>query len=469
MNYYTEAITDIPMNEMEIWNILLDAGYETYLVGGAVRDILLDESPKDYDFATKATPAEIEKVFKGSDFKLDYVGANFGVMIVNGVEVATFRGDRYFGGGDKDVEITYVDTIEEDLSRRDFTINAMALDIKGNLIDPFWGEDDLLGHVCPMISFVGNPEDRINEDPNRMLRAFRFASRLNGELWFDDFDAIVDLVEEGKFELIAPERIRLEIIKTLESTKNTSMFWEFLRASGILKIIFPEMEDGFGHDHGNHHSEDVWTHNMLAGDHIETSNPLLKFAGYLHDIGKPSSYDSENGTFYEHHKLGADIIRRRLTDLKFANHEIRYIVNLVLIHMDGTRGMSDKARRRFKNKLNRYDLHWNDYLAIRIADRHANLSRPDFTDDQIQDYVNMFTMEEKVPFSVNDLAVSGGDIIRIFDLEPGPIVGQIQRSMLEFVLDHGENFNKVNELVFNVGEIGFGLRANIDKLTELVE
>jgi tRNA nucleotidyltransferase/poly(A) polymerase len=467
MTVYKEGISIIPEVEMSIWNALIDAGYDTYLVGGAVRDILLGKYPDDYDFATQATPEEIEKVFSSitdKNYKLDFVGESFGVMIVNGVEVATFRGDRYFGGGDKDVEITYVNTIEEDLSRRDFTINAMALDIQGNLIDPFWGEDDLLSHNSPMITFVGNPEDRINEDPNRMLRAFRFASRLNGTIGTYDFDCIVESVERGKFDLVSPERIRMEIIKTLDRAEKASTFWEYLRISGILNIILPELADCFEHDHGNHHTEDVWTHNMLTGDYITFGNPLLRLAAFLHDVGKPAAYDPVKRTFYEHHIKSAEIVRRRLTDMKFSNNEIRYVVNLVLIHMDGTRGMSGKARRRLKNKLERYGLHWAEYLAIRVADRHANLSRPDFTDEQVQDYIDMFTIEEEVPFSVHDLALSGGDIIRIFGLEPGPIVGEIQRSMLEFVLDHGENFNKVNELVFNVGEMGFGLRANLDEL-----
>jgi len=464
MNYYNKNISNIPRNEMTIWNALLRAGYETYLVGGAVRDILLGNTPKDYDFATKATPAQIGQVFVDSEFKMDYVGASFGVMIVAGVEVATFRGDRYFGNGDKDVEITYVDTIEEDLSRRDFTMNAMALSIEGELIDPFWGEDDLLGNDTPMIRFVGNAEDRIMEDPNRILRAFRFAASLGGIIDNDTFNAITKAVDDNVVSMIAPERIRLEIMKTMSNAEQASIFWDFLLSSGILREILPELADCYQHEHGNHHHEDVWTHNMLAGDYIEIDYPLTKLAGYLHDVGKPASYDPENGTFYEHHILGADIIRKRLTDLKFSNDEIRFVVNLILIHMDGTREMTAKARRRLKNKLNRYGLHWEEYLAIRIADRHANLSRPDFTINQICDYIEMFTMEEEVPFSVNDLAVSGGDIIRIFHLEPGPIVGEIQREMLKFVIDHGEEFNNVNELIFNIGEIGFGLRADLEEI-----
>jgi len=225
--------------ERTIWQALLGAGYDTYIVGGAVRDYLLGEDPKDIDFATHATPAQINQVFKDSEFKLDFVGASFGVMLISGVEVATFRGDRYFGGGDKDVEITYVDTIEEDLARRDLTINAIAYDSSGNIVDPFGGRADLEKGI---IRFVGDAEDRINEDPNRIFRALRFTARFDFELADDTWDAITVAVDEGIIDGIAPERIRLEILKTLESTKKASVFWELLFASNILDYIFPELQ-----------------------------------------------------------------------------------------------------------------------------------------------------------------------------------------------------------------------------------
>jgi len=461
-----EFLNKVPQKESIIWKTLIDAGYQTYLVGGAVRDILLCESPKDFDFATKATPSDISNVFENSNFKLDFVGASFGVMMIDDIEVATFRGDRYFGGGDKDVEITYVDNIDEDLSRRDFTINAMAMSPNGNLIDPFDGEADLINHDSIIIRFVGNPEDRINEDPNRIMRAFRFSARFDADFARTTAVALNNNID--KVNMIAPERIRLEIIKTLKSTKDSSIFWELLRNSGALDIIFPEMGYGWKHDHGNHHPEDVWTHNMLAGDYIKGERPLLKLAGYLHDVGKPASYDPEKRTFYEHHTMGADIIRERLSLLKFSNEEIRYIVNLTLVHMDGTRGMSDKARRRLKNKLGRYDINWEEYLTIRVADRHANLSRPDFTVKQINDYIEMFTIDEVVPISVNSLVLSGGQIIDIFNLTPSPIVGNIQRELLRLVVENGDQFNTIPRLVDHIMDV-FDIEPDFIKVQKLTK
>jgi len=466
---YIDEIMKVPEKEMKVWTILHYAGYNVYLVGGAVRDILLGKTPKDYDFATNATPDEVKKVFLAYEkvshchFNMDYVGETFGVMMVNGIEIATFRGDRYSDDskGFHDVEITYLDTIEEDLARRDFTVNAMALDMNGTLIDPHGGESDARKGI---LRFVGDPEDRINEDPNRILRALRFAARFEFMLHLDT--ALAIKANYHRVDDVAPERIRLEILKTLESTKEASIFWKLLLDAGILARIFPEMVDGWEHDHGNHHEEDVWTHNMIAGDTISTENPLLKLAGYLHDVGKPASFDSELGTFYEHQHFGADIVRERLTDLKFSNEEIRYVVNLVLVHMDGTRGMSPKARRRLKNKLNAYGLDWKEYLELRIADRTGNVRRPNFTSEQIQEYVDMFTIVEEVPFSVNDLVISGGDVINLFNLKPSPIVGKIQRELLKLVIDDGDEKNNLSVLVDHAMEV-FDLELNKDAYVKI--
>lgn len=442
-------------NEKMIWQRLLVAGYPTYVVGGAVRDHLLGLKANDIDFATKATPEQIQEVFSAGVDSLNYVGASFGVMLVNDVEVATFRGDRYFGGGDKDVEITYVDTIEKDLARRDLTINAMAIDYDGNLIDPFGGDEDLIWGV---IQFVGNAYDRIAEDPNRILRALRFAARFNFKLHPDTASAIKE--DNHMVYAISPERIGLEIMKTLGSTKKSSVFWKLLLDADILDIIFPELADGWQHPHGNHHQEDIWDHNMIAGDTISTDYPLLKLATYLHDVGKPASYCKHKLTFYEHQHSGADIVRERLTALKFSGDDIKFVVNAVLVHMDGTRGMTDKSRRRLKNKLGKYGLDWRDYVRLRMGDRTGNVLRPNFTISQVKDYVEMFKMSEEVPMGVTDLALSGGEIICIFSLTPSAIVGKIQRELLEQVIDNGDEFNNAVALIDHVESV-FGLKAEV--------
>jgi len=445
MNFNFDLHNNLPSRETTVWRTLLASGFPTFLVGGAVRDLVLGKNPKDWDIATKATPKQIESLFRGM-YRVEHVGASFGVMLVGGIEVATFRGDRYFGGGDKDVEITYVETIEEDLARRDFTMNAMAIDFNGELIDPFGGYNDLIekNGNFPLVKFVGDADKRIAEDPNRIFRALRFAATLPALL---DVNTILAITRNAnKVKMVARERIRKELMTTMEKTCHTSYFWEEMRTTGILDIIFPEFSKCYGHDHGNYHDEDVWTHSMVAGNRVSTRFPLIKLAAYLHDVGKPRSYDPVERSFHQHQTHSADIVREWMTEMKFSNEEIRFVVNLVLIHMDGTKDMTGKARRKLKNKLSRYNLHWRDYVRLRIADRHANFSRNPFTISEIKKYIDHFTFVEYVPITVNNLALKGGEIIERFNLTPGPIVSTLQNKLLEVVLDEGEEMNTVENL-----------------------
>jgi putative nucleotidyltransferase with HDIG domain len=372
---------------------------------------------------------------------------------VDGIEVATFRVDHSFGSA-KDTEVEFTSNIFEDLARRDFTMNAMALDIHGEIIDPFDGQHDIKNEV---IKFVGHGDLRIAEDANRMIRACRFCS-LGFELETHTRDAIIHAVNTGAVKKIAPERIRAEIMKAMTMHK-PSLFWKALLETGILKEIFPELVDAYGHDHGNHHEEDVWTHLMIAGDRVSPKFPLTRLAAYLHDVGKPASFDENTGSFHEHQHFGADITRNRLTALKFSNEEIRHIVNLVLIHMDGTRNMSAKAVRRLKKKLHAYGLDWHDYVRVRIGDRAGNIDRPDFTLSEIKAYVNHFISEEEIPFTAHSLAVSGAEIIQHFGIEPGPLVGRIQREMLKYVLDEGPEVNTKDTLLQYIEEVIYSLET----------
>lgn len=425
----------IPKKEKKIWNALTNAGYDTYLVGGAVRDYISGKTPSDFDFSTVAKPYEIAEVMKTAGFKnIDYVGASFGVVIIDGVEIATFRTDNYSGFDCKNVDIRFADNIEDDLSRRDFTINAMAMSSDGNIIDPHGGIDDIKNDI-PVIRFVGDPKDRIKEDPNRIIRGVRFASYLGGVIGSTDYYYMKQYVSKYGIQHIAPERIRLEIMKVMETCQYASTFWEYLYGVGILEHIFPELVDSVNHPHGNHHVEYVWDHAMIAGDSVSCKYPLVKLAAYMHDIGKPASYDPENHTFIDHQKIGATILRKRLESLKFSNDEIRKVVNLVLIHMDGTRGMKKKAARRLKTKLNKYGLDWHEWLRVRIADRKANMAKRNFSISDLRDYVDRIESCEDVPFSIHHLELKGGEIIKEFGIKEGPLVGELQKVLFDAVVD----------------------------------
>lgn len=432
-------MNNIPQHVKSILAKLCKAGFESFLVGGVTRDFFDDKIPNDFDVVTKATPAEIENVFQGE--RVDTVGKSFGVTIVNGIEIATFRTDHYpAGNGAKQCVTRFAQSIHEDLSRRDLTINALALcPISGDVIDDFGGREDLRNRV---IRFVGNADARIVEDPNRIVRACRFVAKLEGSFDIDTLFALrrnAHLVQTH----VDPERIAKEILKAME-LDHPSLFFAALHTIGALKFIFPEMDNCVGHWHGVHHAETVWDHIMLAGDSVSPRFPLVRLAAFLHDIGKPGAFKFHaDGSFIGHEMVGAAAADTCLRKLRFSTADREKIVNLVEIHMLGaTPGMTAKAVRKFRKTLNDKGLTPQDWLRVRIADRKSNLRKEKFSFGDIRYRRSVFVdVEAPLPFTVNSLALRGGDLIEIFRLTPGPIVGQLQRHLLDFVLDNGAEFN----------------------------
>jgi tRNA nucleotidyltransferase/poly(A) polymerase len=430
------SLESVQQEAMEIWRELEDAGFETYLVGGAVRDQLIGLDAKDFDLATAATPDQIAEVIQVQlpTAKMDFVGASFGVMIVNGIEIATFRGDNYDSEGNF-IGVTYVNSIEEDLSRRDLTVNAMAVTSSGMIIDPFNGLDDV---EEKLIRFVGDPDDRINQDTDgyvRIIRACRFIAKLGFAPTGSTADAIWR--NRDKTNEIAPERIRIELLKAME-VKTPSIFFSAMQYLGCLELIFPDLSDCYLHTGGKHHPETVWEHNMLVGDSLPASDPILRLAGYLHDIGKPIAWAECNGRFINHHKIGKKILEQTLPELKFSNSEVKRICGLVNFHMFFISGLSAKAQRKLLKNLDAYSIDWHDLVRIRIADHKGNVAKPKMTPSEIKLIVKSFTQVEDIPRDTKSLAVTGGQLIKEFGLVPGPIVGKIQNALLEFVLETGE-------------------------------
>jgi tRNA nucleotidyltransferase/poly(A) polymerase len=250
---------------------LVNNGFECFIVGGAVRDYFLGKQPKDTDFATNATPNQVAALFK--DKKVSTNGKTFKVVMVDEIEVATYRKDRQnelFSA--KHCKPVYAKTIEEDLSRRDLTINAMAINIRdGVLIDLFNGKQDLEKGI---IRFVGDPLERIKEDPNRIVRACRFLAKLEGSFEKETLKVLQNYSHYIK-DYVAPERIRIEILKTM-ALETPSLFFSALHLIGALRYIFPEMDDCFDHQHGKYHPETISEHLMLTGDIISPRFPLLR-------------------------------------------------------------------------------------------------------------------------------------------------------------------------------------------------
>lgn len=418
---------------------LHDEGYEAYIVGGAVRDFILgNKNPHDIDIVTSAIPDEVEEVFRNETTVP--LGKRFGVIIVNGTEVATYRRDRYHGWNNKDVEVTFPVTLEEDLSRRDFTINAMAYDVnKKEVIDLYNGLFDLEHKV---IRFVGDPSERIFEDPNRMIRACRFVTKIDGIIEKNSWDALIshsDSIET----FVSPERIRLEVLKTMQIRK-ASNFFRTLHQIRALQYIFPSLEDCVDHPHGPHHLEDVFEHNMICGDCISVRYPLLKLATYLHDVGKPAACKinprTNDLTFVGHVETGSNLVRDELGALKFSNIEINYISKLIYLHMRDIGSNHKKAIRRVLRELNEANIEYKDLLRMLLADKRGNLKRHPYSIQGAKTLVGSIeeVISEKPPNRFEDLVLNGNDIMEITGFSPNLIIGKILNFLLDKVTDEPE-------------------------------
>lgn len=415
-----------------IINRLLKNKHDVFIVGGFIRDFFLNnEQSNDIDIVSSASIEVIYDLFK--DQKINLVGKSYLVLIINGIEVSTYRKDIY---NNTNLNVVEVKTIQEDANRRDLTINQIYVNCKnGDIIDDHGGRNDLQNRI---VKFIGNPDKRIEEDPNRMIRACRFVAKLNGTF---DVDTIVALRKNAKKYKIAPERIRLEILKAMKIQK-ASLFFEALWLIGMLDQIFPSLNDCWNHPHGKHHIEDVFEHNMIAGDSIYTNDPILKLTGYLHDVGKPKSYEDEK--FIDHEKDGEVLLKDELKKLTFSNDEIERITGLVRLHMNSIQKMSPKAIRKLLKKFDERNINVKDFIRLRMADRKANLARENFTLSEWKEMYKQLInpVNQEIPFSIHDLDLSGGEIIKDFNLKPGPEIGEIQRELLNFVIENGTNNDK---------------------------
>lgn len=430
------------MTIAEIIKRLCDEGFKTYITGGAVRDILAGLPAKDEDVVTSATPDQLQALFP--DHNVVTVGKSFGVTLIDGVEVATFRTDKYSGLDARKCLVEFVGSLEEDLSRRDLTINAMAFcEQTGDVIDPHNGQQDLKRRV---IRFVGNPVDRIYEDPNRIIRACRFLAKIEGAFDCATFEALSSHAAFVR-DNVAKERIRLEILKALELPK-PSLFFMALFDIGALQYIFPSMVPCAAHVHGKHHREDIFTHLMICGDHLSPTKPLIRLAGYLHDIGKPVSH-TKDGKFIGHELEGAILAESELKTLRFSNDEVEKITNLIACHMLHLKESGKKPIKKVLRTLIESGVDFRDFMRLRVADRKANLAKADLTFKDICHVYRRFlsVINEKTPFSVKSLAINGKDVMKVLHLKPGPKVGEILKALFEYVNDVGPEANTRENLL----------------------
>ncbi|MBI3887852.1 HDIG domain-containing protein, partial [Candidatus Microgenomates bacterium] len=353
---------DLPEQVKIFTETVKNNGFECYVVGGAVRDLLLNRETKDWDFTTNATPEQIQEIFPESFYDNAY--GTVGIKIENGeiYEITPFRKEGKYSDLRHPDQVTWAKSIEEDLARRDFTVNAMAFTDK--IIDPFGGQQDIKNK---MIRGVGNPNDRFNEDALRMIRAIRIATQLGFTIEENTFKAIQDNAQ--LITNISSERIRDELIKIFSSDYPADGLKLLLNA-GLLQYILPELTAGIGMRQPGHHISDVFTHSIDALKECKNENWVVRFATLLHDIGKPATYKEIGGkpTFYNHEVVGAHIAKDIANRLHFSKIDRDKLYTLVRWHMFlVSEFLTDSAIRRFIRRVGPENT--TDMLDLRIADR----------------------------------------------------------------------------------------------------
>lgn len=418
----------------DFMSVFHNRGFECYLVGGGVRDLILGHDIYDFDFTTNARPEQVMKIFR----KVIPTGVKHGTVtvIISGMEfeVTTFRADGNYSDGRRPESVSYSDSLEEDVMRRDFTINGLAYDIlTDEIIDYTGGMCDLERKI---IRTIGNPHERFSEDGLRTYRACRFASKLGFEIDPQTLEAIGDAL--GTAAMVSAERVHDEFMKLL-TTDVPSVGIEYMRKSGLLELSIPELAVCFGVEQNRFHAYDIYYHSLYSCDAAPKSMPLIRLAALLHDIGKVNTRRlSEEGeyTFYNHEVIGARMARRIMKRLKFSNSDIETVNNLILNHMfHYTDDWSDGAVRRFMRKVGVENI--PDLFTLREADRIGNGTRTGLPEPirKLQDRIDLI-IEAENAITVRDLNINGNIIMEQFGLQPGPVIGRILQELLELVLDN---------------------------------
>lgn len=410
---------------------------EIYIVGGAVRDLILGREVNDWDFTTNLTPEEMKKLFPKNSF----YNNNFGTLSIFGkdeeiFEVTTFRTERGYTDGRHPDEIKWGKSLKEDLERRDFTVNAIAIKVSDlssqiSVIDMFEGQKDLENKL---IRTVGNPDERFGEDALRLMRAVRIA----GQIGFNIEEKTLESIQKNAklINNIAGERIRDELFKILlSSTPSTGV--ELLRESGLLVEIMPELVSGLGMAQKGHHIDDVWTHNLKTLDNCTSKNPVTRLAALLHDVGKPKSMkgDGESRTFHNHEIYGSRIAVIIGKKLRLSNKELDQLFRLVRWHMFTVQEtQTDKAVRRFIRNVTLDYI--DEMIDLRRADRLGSGSKE--TSWRWELFKKRIVEVQKQPFAVKDLKVNGLDVMEILGIKPGPKIGEVLNSIFKEVEEKPE-------------------------------
>lgn len=426
----------LPEEVQNIIKKLQDSGCEAYAVGGCVRDLLLGKEPKDWDITTNAKPEEIQKLFP------EHVYENtFGTVAIKTgsekpelalIEVTPYRIEGKYTDKRHPDSVKFADKLEDDLSRRDFTVNAMAINIDGKITDLFNGQKDLSSKV---IKTVGEPGERFEEDALRLLRAVRFATVLDFKIEEKTLEAVRN--NSNWLVAISKERIRDEFVKIINSNNaydGTLLLYE----TGLLKHIVPELLEGVGVEQNLHHIYTVWEHITRALKYASEKEYSLevRLASLFHDIGKPRSKRGEgrDSTFYGHEVIGAKMVAEIMARLKFPKDQAEKIVKLVRYHMFyyNPEEVTESSVRKLLARIGLENV--EDLIKVREADRIGS-GRPKAVPYKLRHLKYIIDKVSHDPISVKMLRVGGEDVMKELDTKPGPKIGLILNYLLAEVID----------------------------------
>jgi tRNA nucleotidyltransferase (CCA-adding enzyme) len=426
----------VPEDVLGICRRLREKGKRGWIVGGCVRDLMRGQDAKDWDVATDARPDDVITMFK----KVIPTGIQHGTVTVvkRGVhyEVTTLRGEGAYSDGRRPDKVEFVDDITADLARRDFTINAMAIDpVDGHLIDPFEGAKDLKARV---LRAVGDPNERFSEDGLRVLRAARFSATLECSIDPATERAMGSSRSIDTFRRVSAERVRDEWLKAMRAEK-PSIAFEAMRRTSILSVICPEMLESYGCQQNKWHAFDVWGHAMACLDACKPE-PILRVAALFHDIAKPRtrafSDKTLDYTFYEHERLGAEMVEPILARLRFSNDERAKVAALVRHHLICySDDWTDAAVRRWVRRItpelapDLYELGFADARG-KGTDASADIESISRLRTRVE-----AMLAAGAAFSAKDLAIDGRALMSALGIAPGRIVGEILAHLVERVID----------------------------------
>jgi poly(A) polymerase/tRNA nucleotidyltransferase (CCA-adding enzyme) len=471
---------EIPKEILEIVEKLKENGFEAYIVGGCVRDFLRGVEPEDWDVTTNAKPQDIMKIFPKSFYENRFLT----VTVLTGsenprlkeIEITTFRKEAKYTDKRHPDFVGFAKNLEEDLARRDFTINAMALEIQNSkfkiqnenvkfkIIDPFRGQEDLKQKI---IRAVGDPRERFSEDALRMVRAVRFSVTL-GEGWKIE-EKTEEAIKENAFWIsaISKERIRDEFLKIIMSEKAAKGI-ETLRELGLLKYVVPELEEGYKVTQNKHHIYDCYEHYLRSLDYAAKKgfNIYVRLAALFHDIGKPRTKKGEgpDATFYGHEIVGARMTFGILKRLKFPKKDVEKITKLVRYHLFyyNPGEVGESSVRRLLRKVGKENI--EELLQVRMADRIGS-GVPKAEPYKLRHLRYIIEKVSQDPISVKMLKVNGNDVMKALAIQPGPKVGQILDILLGYVLEDP----KKNEREFLLKEIKNLGKLSDEKLKEMAK